>query len=46
MAQLKKQNWKKIRDKIPCMSCGENHPTKTCVRRDGVKHKVNRINRY
>lgn len=35
--QLKKQNWKKIRNTTPCVKCGENHPSKMCITRNGKK---------
>ena len=30
MAQMRKQNWKKIRDVNPCRLCGGDHTPRNC----------------
>lgn len=35
--QLKKFNWKRLRQECPCRRCGQRHETKQCVRRNGCK---------
>ena len=37
--QMKKQNWKRIRNVKPCMICGKDHETKICVTRKGSYRK-------
>jgi hypothetical protein len=38
--QLKKQNWKKLRNEFPCRCCGKAHETKVCVEASGRKRFV------
>jgi hypothetical protein len=33
--QMKKQNWKKLKSEMPCRHCGNDHETKTCLKRNG-----------
>lgn len=37
--QMKKQNWKKLRNQKPCRACGKDHETKHCVTRRGEKRE-------
>lgn len=35
--QLRKLNWKRLRGVKPCLGCGGDHETKTCLNRNGKR---------
>lgn len=35
--QLKKWHWKRVRNESPCIECGGEHPSSTCLMRHGGK---------
>jgi hypothetical protein len=42
--QLKKWNWKRMRDRVPCSLCGgDDHPANKCTRRCRTGHRRAKI---
>lgn len=38
--QLRKQNWKRIAKTKPCLKCGRDHESKTCLTKNGRRQKA------